>query len=141
MKREVVLEDPFEKGLRKALNFGHTIGHAIESYWLETEQRLFHGEAIAAGMIMESWLSTQLDKLAEADLKEITDYCLTVYGHQAVPEEAFPELVALMRQDKKNEDHRINFTLLSAPGKARINATAEEGLILAALRYYNELAA
>jgi 3-dehydroquinate synthase len=139
VKREIVLEDPFEKGLRKALNFGHTIGHAIESYWLETEHRLFHGEAIAAGMVMESWLSTQIDELTEADLKEITDYCLKVYGHQAVPEAAFPELIALMRQDKKNEDHRINFTLLSAPGQARINATAEEDLILAAVRYYNGL--
>lgn len=139
IKREIVLEDPFEKGRRKALNFGHTIGHAIESYWLETDHRLFHGEAIAAGMVMEAWLSTQLDKLTEADLTEISNYCLTVYGHQSVPEEAFPELLTLMQQDKKNEDHRINFTLLSAPGKARINATAEGELILEAVRYYNGL--
>lgn len=140
VKREIVLEDPFEKGLRKALNFGHTIGHAIESYWLETDHRLFHGEAIAAGMIMEAWLSTQLDELTEEDLTEISNYCLAVYGHQNVPEEAFPELLALMQQDKKNEDHRINFTLLSAPGKARVNATAEGELILAAIRHYNQLA-
>ena len=139
VKRGIVLEDPFEKGLRKALNFGHTIGHAIESYWLETEHRLFHGEAIAAGMIMEAWLSTRLDELNEKDLGEITEYCLAVYGHQSVPEEAFPELLALMRQDKKNEDHRINFTLLSAPGRARVNATAEGDLILEAIRFYNEL--
>lgn len=139
VKREIVLEDPFEKGLRKALNFGHTIGHAIESYWLETDLRLFHGEAIAAGMIMEAWLSTKLDDLKEDELKEITEYCLAVYGHQTVPEDAFPELIALMQQDKKNDDHRINFTLLSAPGKAKVNATAESGLILDSVRYYNGL--
>jgi len=139
IKREVVLEDPFERGLRKSLNFGHTIGHAIESYWLETEHRLFHGEAVAAGMMMESWLSTKLDTLSEEDLREITAYLLKIYGHQSVPESAFEHLLALMRQDKKNEDSRINFTLLSAPGSARVNATAEAEMIVEALRWYNEL--
>ncbi len=139
IKREVVLEDPFEKGLRKSLNFGHTIGHAIESYWLETEDRLFHGEAVAAGMVMESWLSTKLDSLSGEDLEEITAYLLNIYGHQAVPESAFEQLLTLMRQDKNNEDSRINFTLLTAPGNARVNATAEPEMIIAALRWYNGL--
>lgn len=137
IKREVVLQDPLERGLRKALNFGHTIGHAIESYWLNTDKRLLHGEAIAAGMIMESWLSVQLDQLTEADLRKITRYCLAVYGHQPIPEAAFPALLELMRQDKKNEDERINFTLLSAPGAARINATAPEAVIEGAMQWYN----
>jgi 3-dehydroquinate synthase len=140
IKRAIVLEDPFEKGRRKALNFGHTIGHAIESFWLETEQRLFHGEAIAAGMVMEAWLSVQLDTLRKEDLAEIAAYCLAIYGHQPVPQFAFDELIGLMQQDKKNEDHRINFTLLGAPGVARVNATAEEEMIVAALSYYNGLA-
>jgi 3-dehydroquinate synthase len=139
VKREVVLEDPFEKGLRKALNFGHTIGHAIESYWLDTDDRLLHGEAIAAGMIMEAWLSTKLEALTEEGLAEVVDHILAIYGHQAIPETAFPELVRLMQQDKKNEDHRINFTLLAAPGKAVVNATAEADLIEAAMRWYNTL--
>lgn len=139
IKREVVLEDPFEKGLRKSLNFGHTIGHAIESYWLESAHRLFHGEAVAAGMMMESWLSTKLDSLSEEDLEEIAAYLLAIYGHQSVPELAFEQLLTLMRQDKKNEDSRINFTLLSAPGSARVNATAEPEMIVEALRWYNGL--
>jgi 3-dehydroquinate synthase len=139
IKREIVLEDPFEKGLRKTLNFGHTIGHAIESYWLETDHRLLHGEAIAAGMIMEAWLSTKLTGLDPKDLMEITTYCLAIYGHQEVPEEAFDELIMLMQQDKKNEDHRINFTLLEAPGKARVNETAGVELIREAIAYYNGL--
>lgn len=139
IKREIVLEDPFERGRRKALNFGHTLGHAVESYWLETDHRLLHGEAIAAGMVMEAWLSSRLAELSEADLRGITDYCLAVYGHQHVPDEAFDQLLALMRQDKKNDDHRINFTLLSAPGHARINATAEADLIREAIGYYNGL--
>ena len=139
VKRRVVEQDPFERGLRKALNFGHTVGHAIESYWLHTDRRLLHGEAIAAGMIAEAWLSTQLDELAPADLQQITDYCLAVYGHQAIPESSYPRLRQLMQQDKKNEDHRINFTLLRAPGEARVNATAEWDTIERALTYYNQL--
>ena len=139
IKRDIVLEDPYEAGLRKALNFGHTIGHALETYWLHTDARLLHGEAIAAGMIVESWLSARLSGLAENDLSTIVAYLHNVYGHQAVPEAAFPELLELMRQDKKNEDDRINFTLLEAPGRARINATAPAELIEQGLRYYNLL--
>ncbi len=140
IKREIVLADPQEQGLRKALNFGHTIGHAIESYWLPTKQRLLHGEAIAAGMIAEAWISTQLAGLSEAELAQIAQYLLTIYGHQAIPEDAFEQLLAWMQQDKKNDDSRINFTLLERCGKARVNATASEELIREAMRYYNGLA-
>ncbi|OAV45875.1 3-dehydroquinate synthase [Lewinella sp. 4G2] len=139
IKREIVLEDPFERGRRKALNFGHTIGHAIESFFLETDQRLFHGEAIAAGMIMEAKLATSFSRLSATDYGAIETYFLRIYGHQSIPESAFPELLGLMRQDKKNEDARINFTLLEAPGKAVINKTVPEADILAVLRYYNSL--
>ena len=139
IKRKIVLEDPFEKGLRKALNFGHTIGHAIESYWLDTDQRLLHGEAIAAGMIAEAWLSTQLNDLPAEELEQITAYLLKIYGFQAIPAAAFPALIDLMKQDKKNEDHRINFTLLRRAGEAVVNETATPEQIIAALEYYNQL--
>ena len=137
IKRDVVLKDPYEQGVRKSLNFGHTIGHAIESYFLETDRRLFHGEAIAAGMVMESWLSTRLTGLPTADYVDIRDYFLRLYGHQVIPGAALPELLALMKQDKKNDDARINFTLLSAPGVAVINRTAPEELITRAIAEYN----
>lgn len=139
IKRDVVLEDPFERGLRKALNFGHTVGHAIESYFLETDQRLFHGEAIAAGMVMEAWLSVRFAGLAPSDFESIERYFTDLYGHQSIPESSFGQLRALMLQDKKNEDARINFTLLAAPGKAVINQTVEWGAIREALEYYNSL--
>lgn len=140
IKRQIVTEDPYERGLRKALNFGHTIGHAIESYWLETDQRLLHGEAIGAGMIMEAWLSVASGSLTQESLEEITDCLLGVYGHQSIPASAIPTLIEVMQQDKKNEDHRINFTLLDQIGKARVNATANTDLIIRALAFYNELA-
>lgn len=140
IKRRIVEADPHERSLRKLLNFGHTIGHAIESYWLETEDRLLHGEAIAAGMIMEAWLSTKLGELREAEFGAITEYLLDLYGFRAVPEAAFPELIALMKQDKKNEDSRINFTLLDGIGRGRPNGTAEPTLILRSIAFYNALA-
>ena len=140
IKRDIVLEDPFERGRRKALNFGHTIGHAIESHLLMTDDRLLHGEAIAAGMIAEAYLSKELSTLTEADLLRITDFLLARYGHQPVPEAAFPRLLELMQQDKKNEDARINFTLLKAPGRAVVNATATPGQITEALQFYNRFA-
>ncbi|MCB0638185.1 MAG: 3-dehydroquinate synthase [Lewinella sp.] len=140
IKRDVVEEDPHEKGLRKALNFGHTIGHAIESYFLASDTPLLHGEAIAAGMIAEAWLSERQAGLTPPDLAAITRYLLRIYGHQAVPEEAFATLITYMRQDKKNEDSRINFSLLPAPGAVAVNQTAEPAVIAEALRYYNSCA-
>ncbi|MEL7221837.1 MAG: 3-dehydroquinate synthase, partial [Bacteroidota bacterium] len=93
IKQKIVAIDPHEKGLRKALNFGHTIGHAIESYFLETATPLLHGEAIAAGMICEAWLSAQQTGLATDDLQAITDFFLAVYGHQHVPESSWQQLI------------------------------------------------
>ncbi|THH41106.1 3-dehydroquinate synthase [Neolewinella litorea] len=139
IKREVVEEDPHERGRRKALNFGHTIGHAVESHLLMGEDRLLHGEAVAVGMIAESYISHRQLSLGREELREITDYCLRVYGHQALPEAGFKEMLALMRQDKKNEGAEINFTLLEAPGRAVVNQTATPEVILESLRYYNSL--
>ncbi|MEM7573305.1 MAG: 3-dehydroquinate synthase [Bacteroidota bacterium] len=139
IKYQIVQQDPMEQGLRKVLNFGHTIGHAIESYWLSTEQRLLHGEAIAAGMIMEAWLSTQISGLPAADLAEISQYLLHIYGHQSVPVAALEDLLDLMRQDKKNEDERINFSLLSTAGSCLVNQTADAELIRQSIEYYNKL--
>ncbi len=81
----------------------------------------------------------ELAELSARDLEEISAYLLKIYGHQQIPMEAFPDLLLLMQQDKKNEDHRINFTLLDAPGKARINGTATPALIKQAILYYNGL--
>ncbi len=139
IKREIVLEDPFERGRRKALNFGHTIGHAVESYLLQAESRLLHGEAVAVGMIAESWLSHQLGSLAAEDLEAISRYCLLIYGHQPMPVASFPRLMELMQQDKKNDTAEINFTFLDRPGACSVNKTATVEMIARSLEYYNSL--
>lgn len=139
IKQQIVEEDPLEKGLRKALNFGHTIGHAVESYFLETPEPLLHGEAIAIGMICEAWLSVQKLNLSATELSSITQYFLALYGHQPLPIEQKEQLLATMRQDKKNEDARINFSLLPTIGQVEVNQTASADLIIKSLEYYNSL--
>ena len=139
IKKRIVEVDPFEKGIRKALNFGHTIGHAIEGWALETEKPLLHGEAIAIGMICEAWLSHKVVGLPMADVKKIADFIKRIYDFYPLDEAAFPEFLHLMTKDKKNENEAINFTMIQPIGEAVINQTAGEGLILESLRFYNGL--
>ncbi|MEM1320935.1 MAG: 3-dehydroquinate synthase [Bacteroidota bacterium] len=140
IKQAIVAEDPFEYGVRKALNFGHTLGHAVESMALETAAPLLHGEAIAVGMVGEAYLSHRQLGLPEADLQRIAEFILRHYGHRPIGEEQWPELLRLMRKDKKNEREVINFTLLKAVGEFEINQHSTDEAILEAVRFYNTLA-
>jgi 3-dehydroquinate synthase len=140
IKSEIVESDPFETGRRKALNFGHTIGHALESFFLEGgEASLLHGEAIAVGMICESWMSNQLAGLKENELEEITHTLLQLYGPVNVDSMSDHRLIELMRHDKKNENGVIYFTLLDAIGKPVINKKAVAADIIEALSYYRTI--
>ena len=139
IKQRIVEIDPFEKGLRKALNYGHTIGHAVESMALATENPLTHGEAIAIGMVCEAYLSKILRGLPDLDLKDITNFVLKHYGKYDIQSFDTPQLIALMKQDKKNEDDAINFSLLNKAGDVAVNCTASVDLILESLQYYRGL--
>ena len=139
IKKRIVEADPFEKNVRKKLNFGHTIGHAVESLALQSKQPLLHGEAIAVGMVCEAWLSVKNSNLSESVLDEISEYIVKKYGKVSLKESAFSNLTDLMKNDKKNEGAAINFTLLSQPGKASINHTCDEKMIAESLRYYIQL--
>ena len=139
IKKRIVEADPFEHNIRKALNFGHTIGHAIESYFLESDNPLLHGEAIAAGMVCESWLSNKKAGLPNSSLEEISSFIKRIYGKAKIPEHSFEILLGLMRNDKKNRGNEINFTLLEEIGVARINFNCSDELIRQSLLYYQEL--
>ena len=139
IKQRIVEEDPFEHGLRKALNFGHTIGHAVEGFALESENPLLHGEAIAIGMICEAYLSLRLTNLQQESFHTIWELIRIIYEPEALPAEAFEHYLALLRNDKKNEGASINFSLIQAPGQVIVNQTAEESLIIESLNYYNNL--
>jgi 3-dehydroquinate synthase len=139
IKQHIVEEDPREKGIRKALNFGHTIGHAVESYSLQTDNPLLHGEAVALGIICESWLSHRVTGLPEADLMEIAAFVRRFYSPFPLETAAFPMIFELMRKDKKNLKGNINFTLLKAAGKAIIDQYCDEALIRESLLFYQSL--
>lgn len=140
IKNQVVKSDPHEKGLRKILNFGHTIGHAVETYSLDNDaDHLTHGEAIAIGMICESWLSHKKAGLSEDNLNEITSVLTRMYPKYEVKESSFAELMDLMKKDKKNEGDTINCTLLTAIGQSNINYICTEQELADSLKYYASL--
>ena len=141
IKNEIVLEDPREKGVRKLLNFGHTIGHAIETLSIEHIglKDLLHGEAIGAGMIAELYLSNMLAGLSKAEMDEVVEALVKLYEPVALREEFFDSYVQLMGNDKKNEGGLINFTLLKSIGEGVINYTADKAQIIEALKYFNSV--
>jgi 3-dehydroquinate synthase len=141
IKNEVVTEDPHEKGLRKILNFGHTIGHAVETYSLINDKKpLTHGEAIAVGMICEAFLSQKNNTLTADDLNDATDYISKLYPAYHIKTESFPQLMEFMQSDKKNENGQIMFSLLSSIGKCDYNCRVSENDILESFAYFNDIA-
>lgn len=140
IKNTIVSEDPTEQNSRKVLNFGHTIGHAIETFSLEHENKkhLLHGEAIAVGMVCEAFLSYKICKLSKDELMEITDFVIGKFKAVKLDEMDTHRLIELMKHDKKNEKGDINFSLLSAIGKCEINKKAKADQIIEALKYYSE---
>ena len=138
LKAKVVAQDFREGGVRKILNFGHTIGHAVESYYLDTDQHLLHGEAVAVGMVTETYLSQKHVGLPADQAREIVGFLFATYGHRPVPEAAIDSIVALARQDKKNRQSQIQCTLLEKIGAAAFDVpiTAED--IQEAIGYYNQ---
>lgn len=138
IKNTIVMKDPTENGIRKALNFGHTLGHAIESYFLshDHKNRLLHGEAIAAGMILESYLSWQKNLISEQEYSEIKQTINDLFERISFDIDDLEQIHQLLIHDKKNEYGTIQFALLDSIGKIKINQTAEKELITAAFMDY-----
>lgn len=139
IKNEVVTKDPFEHGIRKVLNFGHTLGHAIESYYLESEahENLTHGEAIAIGMITESFISMQLLGFPKKELDTINDLLLDIYGKVTIDQDDYQEILDLLIHDKKNVGGNVNFVLLNKLEDFKLNCLVPQKLLIEALNYYN----
>jgi len=140
LKNQVVLEDPYEQGLRKVLNFGHTIGHAVESLSIERpEKSLMHGEAVAVGMICEAYLSHALGNLSAEQMEDITEHINDLFPHYDISGIAHHRLIELMRNDKKNHDGQIRFTLLNDIGSAVIDMPIDADKIVSSLDYYRQM--
>ena len=142
IKRDIVEADPQELGWRKLLNFGHTIGHALETWSLEADTTsLLHGDAVAAGMICEAWISIRKAGLSQEDFNHIAEILIDRFPAVHFEDMAVHRLLELMRHDKKNEGNRINFTLLESLGKGQVDHTCSNEEIVEALYAYRELTA
>ena len=138
IKNNIVSEDPNEHGIRKTLNFGHTLGHAIESYFLSNSGRdeLLHGEAIAIGMIMEAYLSSELLGFSKNDLETVKNTFLKIFKKVNIASSDHSAIIDLLKYDKKNDHGNINFVLLKNIGEPRIDCLVEDDLIIKAFEYY-----
>ncbi|HEX8427241.1 3-dehydroquinate synthase [Hymenobacter sp.] len=140
LKQEIVAQDPLENGPRKLLNFGHTVGHALESFLLgQPGREILHGEAVAAGMICEAWLSTQHGLLNETELDQIETFLFSVYEKVQFVSLETEAIADYARQDKKNVGSTINCTLLESVGHGVYNQPVTVAEIAASLRYYHRL--
>ena len=139
IKSEVVEIDPNENGLRKTLNYGHTLGHAIESYFLDNpeKEKLLQGEAIGIGMILATYISFKQLGFPKDKLEEVKDTFLLLFKKVTFEESDYQQIMNLLKYDKKNEYGNINFVLLSDIGESKINCKVENSLILEAFNYYN----
>lgn len=138
IKNEIVMQDPTENGIRKALNFGHTLGHAIESYFLESDSKktLLHGEAIAIGMILESHLSLQKNLISPDEYFQIKNTIKSIYDTIIFNENDRQPILDLLIHDKKNEYGTIQFALIDGIGKSIINQIADNDMIDKAFEDY-----
>ena len=138
VKERVVDEDPYEKGLRKALNLGHTVGHAFESFALASGHPVLHGYAVAWGLVCELWLSTVKKGFPTEKMRQTVRFIFDHYGRLPITCNDYDHLIDLMRHDKKNTAGTINFTLLGDIGYLHIDQTVTPDEIKEALDFYRE---
>lgn len=139
IKAKVVEKDPMENGLRKTLNYGHTIGHAIESYFLQSSSKkdLLHGEAIAIGMVLSTYISFKNLRFPEDKLLNIKHSILELFKKISFSKSDLETIIELLKFDKKNSYGEINFILLEDIGKPKIDCQVENDLILDAFTFYS----
>jgi 3-dehydroquinate synthase len=138
IKNEIVSKDLKEENIRKSLNFGHTLGHAIESYFLEenSQNTLLHGEAIAIGMILESYLSREMGLLNNDEYQEVKYIINDIFERILFTTDSIEKIIDLLNFDKKNEFGKVQFVLLDGIGKSVINQKIDKSLIYKAFDDY-----
>jgi 3-dehydroquinate synthase len=136
VKLNVVTNDPYEKGLRKTLNAGHTIGHAVETYLLQAKRKILHGQAVAVGLICEAFLAREKGMLKEGDFDEIRHFITMVFGKVKFTSEEEEAIARLTSQDKKNKGNRILCVLLEGIGNAKWDCEIRPEEVKRALSFY-----
>jgi len=133
IKLEIVKQDPYEKGIRKVLNAGHTIGHALESLSLKMGSPITHGHAVALGLVYECYLSEHELTLPKQQKQEIEFFILQHFDNIPIFEKDIRLLIEFMKADKKNSNEKINFSLLEKIGKAKVDCMVDNNKLLALL--------
>jgi 3-dehydroquinate synthase len=139
IKQRIVSLDFFDKNVRKSLNFGHTMGHALESIYFSKNQSLTHGEAVAAGMIMELYLSHQVSGLHLDTFIKICSFLNKYFKPIEIEEADIGNMISVSKKDKKNFRGSRFLSLLQSPGKPDVNALCSEDQILEAIKFYRDL--
>ncbi len=140
LKNTIVLKDPFDKGIRKTLNFGHSIGHAIESLLLGSENELLHGEAIVIGMMIESHLAFQKKLITKKELDEILPALKNTFIPQQIHLLDQISVLELLKNDKKNSKNKLRFALIAKTGSCRFDIEVTEAQVKKAFAFYNTVA-
>ena len=138
VKENIVEQDPFEHGIRKALNLGHTVGHAFESLALAENRPVLHGYAVAWGIVCELYLSHLKTGFPKEKMRQTIQFIKENYGSFTFDCKQYEQLYALMLHDKKNTAGVINFTLLKEIGDISINQTADKDQIFGMFDFYRE---
>lgn len=135
VKRKIVAIDPFEKKERKALNFGHTVGHALETYFLSIGKNIYHGEAVLLGIIAESYLSVLKSSLKEEELGEIVNFIQNHYDLDSFDNWSDEEILRITKNDKKNKEGIVLCTVLPEIGSFEVDVPVSEKEIIDSLEY------
>ena len=138
VKERIVEADPHEHGIRKALNLGHTMGHAFESFAMRRGTPILHGYAVAYGLVSELYMSARKTAFPTDRMHQTVRFIRENYGTINITCDDYPTLIELLHHDKKNTSGIINFTLLGNVGDIRINQTANEEEIKEALDFFRE---
>lgn len=139
IKSKIVSKDKFEAGGRKALNFGHTVGHALETYFLNKGIQILHGEAIAIGIIVETRISVYSGLMLRTEFPHVLLLIISVFKDlPGYHPNSIPTILKLMEQDKKNKDGKKQFSLLTRIGNCSVNNSVEDRIIIDSLKYYSE---
>ena len=139
IKQQIVENDIEEKGLRKVLNYGHTLGHAIESFRMSRDHsnQLLHGEAVAIGLVLETYISSKIFGFPNDILKQLKCRVHQSYTLQSFTQQYIDQIIELMKYDKKNVSNQVNFVLLKSIGEPVIDCKVEHELIYKAFEYYH----
>jgi len=139
VKQKIISQDPTEKGIRQSLNFGHTFGHAIETFLGRKNIKILHGEAVAIGLICELFISNKILDLDLSKMFKIVEYIAINFKSFKIEMDSYEEIYELMKHDKKNINNEIRFALISDIGEVKVNQTCEKSNIFQALNFYYQL--